>query len=507
LKKGILARAISGSAVGIIAFGFTLLTNLVQVTLLLSVWTQEQYGHWLLLLSAATMATALDGGHQLYIGNQLNREQVEDRQRMLVTLGSAVRVAAFLGLVQIIFLGALVASGWIFPLIGLEADTAPGLAFGLLAYTVLWIGSGSVGSILVRLFVPAGYYVRSTWWNLSMRACQFFALIVLVNQGASLFTVALVYGLVAFGLSFLVFWDLKRLLPEYWPWWQTGSLKIGFRNFFRSSVYTCTNLLDNISQQGLLIIITHGLGALAVPLFTTLRTVSNMAMQGGGFLLNPVTPDIVRFRVTEQHTKLVGLFKMYWLALTFCMNLGLVLLFAWVEPLYNLWTKGKLAFDIHLFLWLAIAVLFRSLGLPFVVLLQSLNRLRIQVVLSCVRVGLCVLGSLLLMQPLGLSGVALAITLSELVGSLALPCWFVLKELRDTPFAQLGMGWSLAGTGLTAILLGLCSLSWLSSWQLTLLAALILAVCAYKQWRQTDADLRHRLLALLPAALRKLLPC
>lgn len=502
MKESILQRSISGTAVGLIAFGFSLATNLLQVTLLLSVWTQEQYGHWLLLLSAATVATALDGGHQLYIGNQLNREQVEDRQRMLITLGSAVRVAAFLGVGQIIVLSVTVVSGWIYPILGLEPGSPPGFSFGLLAYTFLWISTGSIGSILVRLFLPAGYYVRSMWWNLVTRACQFLALIMAARSGWSLPAVATAYGMVAFCLSLAVFADLKRLLPEYWPWWQAGSLKIGFKNFGRSSVITFTSLLDNVSQQGILIIITHGIGVIAVPLFTTLRTVSNTAMQGGTFLLNPVNADIIRFRITEQYTKLIGLFRMYWLVITFVMNFGLILLFAWVEPIYKIWTGGKLIFDIHLFLWLSVAVLFRSLGLPFVVLLQSLNRLRVQVALSMVRVVLCVGGSIIFMQPFGLSGIALAVALSELFGSLVIPFLFILKELKTTKFNSVGLGWPLAGTCVTAALMACSSFDQLSSSRLTVISFIILACCAWMQWRNIDESLRLRLRSHTPKFLR-----
>jgi O-antigen/teichoic acid export membrane protein len=505
VRQSIFQRSISGSAVGVLAFGFTLGTNLLQVTLILGAWSQEQYGHWLLLLSAATMATALDGGHQLYVGNRLTREQVEDRLGMLVTLGSAVRMAGLLGLIQIGILSVLVFGGWIYPILGLSSDAVEGFSFGLLAYTILWIGSGSVGSVVVRLYVPAGYYVRSVVWNLVMRAVQFAVLVGAVQAGLGLASVAVLYGAVAFLLSFAIFGDLYRLLPEYWPWWQQGDVRTGFRNFIRASVYTFTGILDNLSLQGIVILVSHGLGTLAVPLFTTVRTLANMAMQGGSFLLNPVAPDMIRFHVNGERRKLIGLFRVYWLAVTIFVCGGVVALMLWVEPVYHLWTRGRLSFDPVFFGWMLVAVLLRSLALPFGTLLQLLNRLRVQAIISGARGAICLGGAWALIGPTGLAGVAAALAVGELIASLLIPAFLVLRELKGVAIRELGLFWPGLAALWACALIGISQLGGIPRNLLFLVALVGLSVSTWQQWKHIDPLLRARFVSLFPGPFRRLL--
>ena len=498
-KESIWSRALKGGGIGGLSFLLTMGTNMLQVTVLLKYWSPDQYGAWLALLSISTLLTALDGGHQNYIGNLFNKLYVSDMTAFKAVLGGGVRVAVFLGSIQAIVVLFLAMSGLLDRAFDFPKAYHDQFGPALVIYTWSWISVGSIGSIIVRLFTPSGYYVRSIWWNIVIRLSQFIMLALCAYFKCDLISTACYYGGWTILLSVVLFWDIARIMPQFWPWWRDGNLRIGFTNFSKSIVLTFTSLLDGFTLQGVNLLITGFLGVAVLPIFATLRTVANTAMQSTMFLLNPITPDLVRFHVGKEWRKLTATFQLFWFTTGLFINFGLLAGLFFIEPVYKAWTQGKLAFDRSIFVWLVIGVIFRTAGAPFSVLLQSLNRLRVQFIISFLRGTIALVLSLLLLSRFGLAGIASSLAVAELVCSILIPYYFTRIEFNE-------MGGDLpkrdiisAGFSALACSLGLGSFAFFSNiinpfFIASFIGCLVIAIM---QWTALAPEIKNKLLALL----------
>jgi len=491
-------RAAKGGFVSGVSFSLTLLLSVIQVPLLLRFWPQEMYGLWLSVGALSTLLTTLDAGHQIYVGNLLSRQYVEDRIAFRRTLASAVRVAGLTSVVQILLVVAICISGSAQRLVGIVPEHAVDFALAVVIYTVGWISTGSVGAILVRLFAPTGFFVRSAWWSIGMRLAQFCAVVFAACLGWGLVKTTLLFVGAVFVVNVLLFADIRRLYPGLFPWWRGGDLHFGLKNFSRSSVVSFVSVLDLVSLQGVVLMVASGLGAAVVPLFTTIRTLANTAMQGTGFLLNPIQPDLVRYHVQREGKKIGDVFGFFWFATGIVMNGGVVAGLFVVEPLYRIWTQGKLPFNRALFGWLVAAVLVRTLAAPMQTYLTSINHLRALAATGSVRVAVAIGGVLGFQSVWGLSGVGGALFAAELFGSLLLPCLFTYKSLASlgsrlnlSEYKTASLSVAIACMAIAGFALDLFFWPWLAG-----SAILAVVVVAIAQWRTLTPDVRARALSV-----------
>lgn len=487
-------RAAKGGLISGAGFALNLGLNLLQIPLLLRFWPQETYGLWLSVGALSSVLTTLDGGHQAYVGNLLSRQYVEDRAQFRRTLASAVRMAGVTSTVQILLTLALCLTGWAAGWLGIAVKDAAEFSLAAAIYTVGWISTGSVGAVLVRLLPPAGMFVRSTWWAIGTRIVQFGAVVVAAWFGWGLVGTTLLFTGAVFLYNLTLLADIRRLFPDLFPWWRGGDIRVGFANFARSSVLTFTSILDLVSLQGVVLLVTSSLGAAAVPLFTTLRTLANTAMQGTGFLLNPIAPDLVRYHVQREGRKITAVFGFFWLTTGAVINGGVVAGLFFVEPVYRFWTSGRLAFDRALFAWLAGTVLVRTLAAPFQSYLSGINHLTALTVTAVARAGLTISCLLLLAPRFGLAGVGAGLFIAEAAGALVLPAWYAGRSLT-------GLGGSLqwgtlawAGLSTCAALATLAAFARsYAAWPVVaVLAALLVVAIAWLQWRDLPPDVRVR---------------
>jgi O-antigen/teichoic acid export membrane protein len=493
-QESIHRRALRGGVVSAANFAVNMLLNVLQVWVLLRWWPRETYGLWLAVVAASTLLTTFDTGHLAYVGNKMTAEWMADREALRRTLGSAIRMALLTGGVQLAIAAWLCLSGAIYPVLSLDPRTSGGFAVALLIYTAGWIAMGSLASIIVRLMPAGGYFVRATVWGIAIRLIQFASLVVAARSGWSLPWVTLFYYAVGAVVAIFFYRDIWKLFPDLTPWWSKGDLRTGLANLARSTVLTVAGILDGLTLQGVVLFVTSALGAAVVPLFTTLRTIANMAMQGTSFLLAPVMPDIVRFDVRGEPQKLAAVFQFFWFCSGLLFNVGMVALLFFVEPAYRIWTQGKLPFDRVLFAWLAAGVVLRSLGAPFTTLSSSLNWLRAQMILSAVRTGVTVLGVLALFPSHGLAGIGAALAIAEAIGSVMAPGLFVRSEFvrlrghfpaRD--FAIAAASALVAVGALAAFAVARETAPWTSAGAIAVMAAIGAA-----QWRLLSPELRAR---------------
>jgi O-antigen/teichoic acid export membrane protein len=148
--------------------------------------------------------------------------------------------------------------------------------------------------------------------------------------------------------------------------------------------------------------------------FTTLRTASNLSLQGIATVTDPVFPEFMGFLRERQQAAIVGTFAFLWLTLVFLLGPALVVLQALAPALFELWTHGKLAFDAPVFAGFSTALLLFAIARPADAILLGQNRLRTQLALAAFAALATVLGVLALDGRMGLLGIAGVLVAVEL---------------------------------------------------------------------------------------------
>jgi len=295
---------------------------------------------------------------------------------------------------------------------------------------LVWIIFGSFGGILHRLMIPVGLMYQSQWWGILYSFTQLLSIIITVISGGSILDVCIVYALVQAFVYTLTFIYIKNKIPLFFPWWKLKDWKTAFSNFGKSLVLTINNIIQQLGNSGLILFIANLFSVATIPVFTTLRTITNSAGSITNVFITSLVPDLVRYHANGEGRKVLATQNANWFITGSIINLGILIIMPFIEALYVLWTKGHLEFNFQLFLFLAASISFLSFGTGLNTYIKSINDLFSQTVIIFTRVILIFLFSYLFITSLGIAAVGLGILISELVSSVILPVYFVNKIIN-----------------------------------------------------------------------------
>jgi O-antigen/teichoic acid export membrane protein len=215
--------------------------------------------------------------------------------------------------------------------------------------------------------------------------------------------------------------------------------------------------------------------------------------------MHPLGPDLIRFRANKEFRKLQEVFSVCWATAGTAINFGLCVLPLFIEPVYRLWTRGKLAFDFPLFSLLALSVAFRTFGHPGLAFLQSTNALKAQAKISVTRGVLVIALSLALIYPFGLLGVGAALAISEIIGAAILPLAYAMADFKhgESPFPYRRMATAASSVGVVAISFAACCLFPAFKVPISSVSAAAVLVLGFLQWSLLDFETRRRMLSIL----------
>lgn len=496
-------RALSGSVANVASIVAILLQNLALVPVLLHRWTADTYGIWITLLAVQSLLFTINYGQECYVGYEAARLLHRDRPALPAFIGAGVALGVGLGIIEVFLILALGLGGFT----GL-LQAGPALAEGwkpLVVVVGCWVGFGSAANILIRVAYALGYYSRFTLYSVLFRVITAIAIGTSAFLGGGLWSAALAYGITTLVTQACLMGMALRLLREYKvPIGRPRSGVIG-SILKRSAVISGTSLMDAFSNNGLVAIISGALSPALVPSFSTLRTITNTANQGVGVIMHPLDPDMIRYQANKELVKLYEIFGVCWAAAGTAINFGICTLPAFIEPVYRIWTRGKLAFNLPLFSLLVISVAVRTLGHPALAYLQATNDVNAQARISVVRAVLIVSLSLILIRPLRLIGVGIALAISDLIGAAVLPAWRAMSlfSAAGVPFPLRRLCTAIASTAIVGIAFAIqCVFPGLKAITCVVSCAAV-AILGLAQWTMLLDDTRQRLLSLNPLARRR----
>jgi O-antigen/teichoic acid export membrane protein len=501
-RGDVAARAMAGSAVGLVNVVLGIGTAVATVPLLLRHWDQQTYAVWVAVFAVYSLLQTADTGHTGYLGNEFLRLAHSDPTAYRRTFASGLRIAIVLGAAQLLLAVALLLVGLVprvlgIPLSGSAAATA---GLSLVALALGWWASGSFGGVIAGLYLPAGDFVRAQGWAIASRVLLFACLVGPAVAGYGVLGAAVATGVGNVVFTLLLLADAWRRYPITRHWAADASWGLALGNVRRSLVVTGNNASAQLSTSGLALAVSSLLGAAMLLSFTTLRTLANAATAVTTVVVSPLVPDMVRYRTQEDWGKLHVCFEACWWGVGLLVHLGTLACFPIAGYVYTLWTGGRIPFDAPLFAVLAWTIGLAGIGAPALRYLQAMNRLAAQSLANASYFAALASALPLALTPLGLSGVGIALALAELVRTLVV-IHRVAVELPPGVGERLRSGGRHASVPLLLSGAVLAAAVWVPAAAGAICAAglLLLGGTYVVQWRTLDPQFRERMRRALPS--------
>jgi len=405
--------------------------QLISVPICLKYWGEETYGSWLALYAAFMLVRSLDTGFVSYVGNKLNYLFHQDQNALREHLASALTGIAVIGGLQLSIGMAAIFSDGIVLLLGVTSDPVADhrSSLALLILISTWVLSGSYLGIVHRLLIPAGMMYQAAWWSMGFQVSQFTGIILAAMLHFDMLQTSLVFAFFQLFIYLASALYIRQKLPAYYPWWRGGRSRTGIKDLASSMWLTASNLIQQGSTNGTVILISALSGPAAVPVFITVRTLANLWTNVTNVLTTPLLPDIVRYHATGEGQKIVTISEAYWVLVGTTVNLGILITYPLIELMYGYWTAHTVALDKLLLCLLLASVVVTNVGGLITLYLNGINSLRVVLAASMIR-GILSLGvGGLLFYHFGLAGFGMGILGGELLALLVMGRYFVQREL------------------------------------------------------------------------------
>jgi O-antigen/teichoic acid export membrane protein len=493
-------RAVKVSLVNGLSTVLTLAFQLVSVPVCLKYWGNESYGSWLALMSAFMMMRALDGGFVTYVGNKLNYLYHQNTDALHEHLSSAAFGIAIIGCLQLlIVVGALIFN----PLataLGMPAGSSEGMAapLGLLALTISWVLTGSYLGIVHRLQIPAGLMYQAAWWAMAFQIAQFGSIMAAAVLRLGMLQTSLLFAIVQVVVYIASALYVRRMLPEFSPWLRSASLRTGLKDLGHSLMLTGSNVIQQGATNGVVLVVSALAGPIAVPLFTTVRTLANLWTSVTTVLTAPLLPEVVRIHAKGEVHKLAAINQAFWVLVGSAVNWGALFFYPLIPFLYGQWTAHAVVLNKPLLALMLASVVVTNAGALMALHLNGINSLHIVLDASIARAVLGLGVGALGFPLLGLSSFGLGILAGELAATLMTGRYFVKHELAEKglPLSASAIGPVILSTGSALLFFVGSALGWWSGGWSWLAALTGVAAASIWGWKTLNHESRTRLASL-----------
>ena len=475
--------------------------QLVSVPVCLKYWGQSAYGSWLALFSAFLLVRSLDAGYVTYVGNKLNYLYHLDTCALRAHLASGVSGIVAIGMLQLVLSIVVLMSDSVAEILGMPAvDSVNSLdRFGLLVMTASWVLTGSYVGIVHRLLIPAGLMYQAAWWFMAYQVNQFAVVMAVALLRLGLFQTCVLFSVSQLAIYLASAVYIRSKLPAFYPWWKGGRIRTGLTDLGQSSLLTAGNLIQQGATSGVVLLVSAFAGPVAVPVFTTVRTLANLWTNVTNVLSTPLLPDVVRFHAKGEVHKLVAANEAYWVLVGSAVNWGVLLSYPLLEPLYTYWTANTVALDKTLLCLLLASVVVNNAGALIAMYFSGMNRLHIVLSASVLRALFGLGGGAFGYGTIGLASFGVGLLAGEVAVLLMMGRLFARQEASVHGF-RLSSGSILpAVLGTSSVLLfllgegfNLLSGAWV--WIMTFAGAVAATVWG---WTRLDPSVRVRLANLV----------
>lgn len=407
---GRIARGLTANVGGV---AVTLVIQLVSVPVLLAAWGVPTYGEWLILSAVPTYVALSDLSFSSVAGNSMVMLEAAGKHTDAVTLGRRLWsiVTMMTGIAVLAAVAIAVVFGGAF---GSGAAIPASEAQIVLVALFLAVAVGNQYGVIDAWYRAGGRYPLGAALRQIGRLFEFGALMCAVLLGAppSTAAVAFLAGSVAgFGLSWVV---LRRAVPWFTLRPARPHLRT-FRDMLPSGLAFMAFPIGNaMSIQGMTIAVGATLGAPAVVVFSTTRTVTRVVLQAMGALGNSIWPELSR-AVGGGHLDEARMIVRRATQLSVAASLSLVLVLAVVGPAtIRWWTQGAVDPPHDLLYVLLLVVVCNTFWYTVFLVLLATNRHKRVAGVYLLGTATALVGALPLTAAFGLTGAAMSLLAIDL---------------------------------------------------------------------------------------------
>lgn len=495
------ARSVSSVFLGILQFALSFAQSIIIVPIILSYWSTGKYGLWLSCFAFFNLMRTLDAGHQAWVSNEFMRLYHINFEEAKEVLGSSIRIGLMVGFIELLIYVVAIAIGFDSNLVGFNTDK--NINIGIIAMLFMWFLVGSAGGIIVKVILPMGLYNRTMIWGIINRVIEIILLLCTVLFSWEISNSLIIFSISLTIYSFIMLTDIKNQNHQLFPWWQTGSFRQGFKGFSTSLLLTINGFIDQFSTSGILIMIGNMGTPSMIPIFTTLRTVSNVFLQGNQITINPIVPDIVRYHAQDEKSKIISVFKINWWTMHFLLNLPILLLLPFIQPLYEWWTKGKLPYDQFLSYSLMGAIALISYGKVMMIYLSSINHFKTLFSTSLARIIILIPITYLSLRYFGLTYIGVGICISELFAALILPIYFSYRLIGKS-YDLTELKWPFISLILFFSFLVIAFIQFISIWLYSIAVISVFSLILFAEWKGLPSHFKSMVRIFIKSKMRKI---
>ncbi|SNC77528.1 Membrane protein involved in the export of O-antigen and teichoic acid [Hymenobacter gelipurpurascens] len=482
------SRLVSGAAISWIQIIVNVISQLALVPIMLSHWSVASYGIWLAVQSLITLMSVLDLGHHEYLTYEFMRIGTAKLSDLSKYLWSGMLFSFLISLSQVMVFAILWKINswqWLFGDLNKDNALIEQGSILLLLYSVNWCLSFSLLGLIYRVLLPFGYYTRMAWWNLFTTTSLTIITITAIVLGANILVTGTTITVCSTSMSILVYVDLAKKLKKEGILFSSPSWHLGLNNFLNSLVIASKGVLENVRQQGVRLFLPKAVGVSGLATFSTIKTGSNLALQGLNTVIQPLMPELMRFLHQRDQARLEAAFGTVWVIVVGLMAPAIVILQFVVEPLYTLWTRGQVPFNPSLFALLTAGVLVFAVAQPAVAVVKGNNLLRPQLLISFCSAALIVIGVPLCLPIAGLIGVGVLLLAAELVAAF---CYIAVavKWLKKNALQWPSASFTVAVISVAIAIIANLMLVWLPAmkWITLMLSLALLLINSIRFWRR-----------------------
>lgn len=426
-------------ALGAGAFGqaVTIMIQLVSVPLFIRYWGVDRYGEWLLLAAVPSYLALSDLGFASAAANEMTMSaSAGDRERMVSTYQSTCML---LGMISIVVVALLL-------VLGFAASQGTWLGIRTLSqsdifWTILLLGAGVCvslqGGIISAIYRCEGRFATGVMLSNALRLIEFFATAGMIVVGAGVVMLAATMLTVRF-IGMVTIYVLAR---SFAPW-----AKLGFRHSRMDRIKALASpalsfmafpLGNALNLQGFSLIIGTQMGAAALVVFSTMRTISRVASQAMNLINSSVWPEMSNAFGRNDVPAAREIHRRACQA-SIAIGIGAVIILAvGGDQLLKFWTGGKVVMNYPCYLLLLAGLAVNTLWFTSSVVPASVNRHQHMAMVYVVASSCGLLLALVLTHTYGLSGAALAALPVEIAMAIAvLPKSLVLTQDRIGDFLK-----------------------------------------------------------------------
>lgn len=380
-KKKMIKKVLNSSYFKSVRWGsasivVTFLNQIVLVPIFLSIFNQNLYGVWIILSTIVLMIRALNLGQLNYASNLINitdRFESEKTQKLLpicfssnVTMMSLQIVVTFILAIPAVFI--------FLTNIDLEVFVNNKLTLCIIIFACSKIVYQFYNLYVLRLFEPQGKINITLKYQSIGELLDFLSLAISCYFFKSLIAMCVSSLVVSILYSIAIHFVVMSAEIKYFAKITVHNWIEGLQQIKKSTFLTFSFFLEKFSEVGLNFIVTFFYAITVLPIFSTSRTIANMAIKVSNIIAIPLMPSIQKNYAVKDNTSIMNSFNLYWKFSLLIIIITFTILFPFVDPLYYIWTKNKIEFNKVLFMTILIGVIMQNFNVILIEFVKKTNQ-------------------------------------------------------------------------------------------------------------------------------------